>query len=361
MRTEKEDAVLGLFPSVSAVGGVEVSGRIAIDVLNRSCERNGEALQLLFYGKNAGPESLSRERICTTPFQAVSFVRGSKNVRHVFVWHLSMLRLVAFLRRKPESITVFLHGIEAWKKHSWLTRSLLRRVDLFLSNSDFTWTKFVESCPEAARSPHKTVGLGVDTPYRGGIPAPDATAVLMIGRMLRSEDYKGHKELIHAWPGVLRCIPEAELWIAGDGDLRPDLEFIVSRLGLHQKVRFWGLVSDEEKQQLLLRCRCLAMPSRGEGFGIAYLEAMRVGRPCLVSRSDAGHEVVNPPVAGLSADVSDPKQLADAVCRLLASETGAWASWSEGARRRYEDSFTAAHFEQRLTSALETILSPASL
>jgi glycosyltransferase involved in cell wall biosynthesis len=51
-------------------------------------------------------------------------------------------------------------------------------------------------------------------------------------------------------------------------------------------------VTEEEKQDLLRRCRCFAMPSRNEGFGLVYLEAMRLGRPCLVSDCDAGREIV---------------------------------------------------------------------
>jgi glycosyltransferase involved in cell wall biosynthesis len=93
------------------------------------------------------------------------------------------------------------------------------------------------------------------------------------------------------------------------------------------------------------------MPSRGEGFGLVYLEAMRQGRPCLVGDSDGGREVVNPPEAGLAVDPGDPLQLAAAVTRLL-TPGPEWDRWSLQARRRYEDGFTAQHFRQRLNEAL---------
>jgi phosphatidylinositol alpha-1,6-mannosyltransferase len=150
---------------------------------------------------------------------------------------------------------------------------------------------------------------------------------------------------------VLARIPDAQLWIAGDGDLRPDLEGAVAAAGVGHRVHFWGRVSDEAKQDLLRRCRCLALPSRGEGFGLVYLEAMRVGRPCLVSTCDAGREVVNPPEAGLAADPKDLDRLADAVVRLL-SPGPEWDQWSQAARRRYEAPFTAADFQRRLVEAV---------
>jgi len=77
------------------------------------------------------------------------------------------------------------------------------------------------------------------------------------------------------------------------------------------------------------------MPSRGEGFGLVYLEAMRLGRPCLVSTMDAGREVVNPPEAGLAANPDNQEELVSAVCRLLA-DRAEWRQWSAQARRRYE-------------------------
>ena len=89
----------------------------------------------------------------------------------------------------------------------------------------------------------------------------------------------------------------AQLWIVG-----PD------RCGKNWNERWgatpgmfdpiFGQVKEDVKQDLLMRCRCLALPSRGEGFGLVYLEAMRMGRPCLVSTVDAAREVVNPPEAG---------------------------------------------------------------
>jgi len=173
----------------------------------------------------------------------------------------------------------------------------------------------------------------------------------MLSRLSKGEDYKGHREVINAWPRVLEKTPDAELWIAGDGDLRSDLERLVAEQGLQNKVRFWGHVAEEKKQQLLEQSRCLLMPSRGEGFGLVYLEAMRLGRPCLVSTLDAGREVVNPPEAGLSADPDNNEELAGTICPLLA-DGPEWHQWSTQARRRYEENFTAKHFQERLLAAL---------
>jgi phosphatidylinositol alpha-1,6-mannosyltransferase len=173
----------------------------------------------------------------------------------------------------------------------------------------------------------------------------------MLSRLAKREDYKGHREMLDAWPLVQQRLPTAELWIAGDGDLRRDLEDLAAERGLGQSVRFLGFVSDAQKHELLRQSRCMAVPSRGEGFGLVYLEAMRLGRPCLVSTLDAGREVVDPPRQGLAVDPDDRDSLAEAACRLLTNGPE-WQQMSINARERYEQHFSTRHYQQRLLLAL---------
>ena len=107
------------------------------------------------------------------------------------------------------------------------------RVNLFLSNSDHTWERFAAFNPDSADTPCTPCTCGAGTSLaKTRRPRPAAQpAALMLGRMLRSEDYKGHRQMIEAWPRVLAMLPDAELWIAGDGDLRPDLEQVARARG----------------------------------------------------------------------------------------------------------------------------------
>lgn len=356
MREETGDGLLALFPGFEVPGGVQISGRLAWEKIAERGSSGHRETYLFCYGgtgetwagtnPNTAVSATSRSRA------VVEALRRRWPVRLLLVWHLDLLKLIPFLRVSGARIVLFLHGIEAWKPQDWLTGTLLERVGLFLTNSKHTWERFLSFHPRFAKTPHATVALGLDEPLERPSPRPgDPPSVLMISRLLRTEDYKGHREMIAAWPLVLQRQPEAELWIAGDGDLREDLEQIARARGLGQRVRFWGAVSEEEKQRLLLGCDCFAMPSRGEGFGLAYVEAMRNARPCLVSTVDAGREVINPPEAGLAVDPGDPEQISEAVCRLL-THGPEWEQWSLQARRRYANHFTAQQFQQRLMAAL---------
>lgn len=271
--------------------------------------------------------------------------------RAVFT-HVELLKLLPLLWPGPKEVVLFLMGIEVWRPFGWLTRKMLDRVDHFLSISQHTWNRFVEMHPRFARRRHTVLPLGIGHPL-GREPAPpeDPPTTLILSRLAKEEDYKGHRELITVWPRVRQVVPGARLWVAGDGTLRPELEALAQSLGLTDSVRFWGRVSEEQKADLLRRCRCFAMPSRGEGFGLVYLEAMRQGRPCLSGNGDAGREVVGPPEAGLAVNPADTNELVEALGQLL-TDSRRWRQWSADAQARYERFFTAEHYQQRFLAAL---------
>lgn len=350
-----ETKVLGLFPyfGPDAVGGVQASARVAWRAVKEHA--NGQSTLLVYSNEGQGTAKTrdAQTLIVTSKTKAIYTALSSKWPHDlVFVWHLGLLRLLPFLRLSKPRLVVMLLGIEAWKEQRGLTRKQLDKVDLFLTISDHTWRSFVQRNSQYAHEPHQTVLLGIGDALDGETATPvGPPAALMLSRLSKAEDYKGHREVIRAWPRVLRASPQSELWIVGDGDLRSNLESLVAELQVEKQIRFWGLVSDEKKQELLQKCRCLVMPSRAEGFGLVYLEAMRLGRPCLVSTLDAGREVVNPPEAGLAANPDDEAGLAHSICRLLGNGLE-WQQWSQKARRRYEENFTAKHFQQRLLEAL---------
>ncbi|HWE52168.1 MAG TPA: glycosyltransferase [Bryobacteraceae bacterium] len=331
--------LLALFPAFESAyfGGVQAAGRQAWHGITAR-PRPAEA----FFYETGAPKLPAVLRA----------IASRVSPETVLVWHCGLLKLRPFIASSTGRRVLFLHGIEAWRKHDPLTSLLMRKTDLFLSNSDHTWKRFLEFHPELEAASHRTVHLGTGEPSLLPFQPPSETpAALMIGRMQRGEGYKGHREMIQAWPLVTRSMPAAELWIAGGGDLRPELEQLAGSLGISNNVKFYGAVPDAVKEELIRNCRVLALPSTGEGFGLVYLEAMRLGRPCIVSKLDAGSEVVNPPEAGASVDLADSAQIAASVLALLSGGPD-WDQISARARQRYEARFTAAHFERRLSLAL---------
>lgn len=318
-------------------GGIQRCGHSAWQWL----QQTKPASRLLSYGPDC------QQDCCHSKWTAMlSSLRYATWREPVIVWHQNLLKLAWNAHKSA----VLLHGIEAWDKLNPADLRRFEKVNLICTVSNYTWQRFTTANPELANKPHATIHLGFgDGPLPHTTPDPQTPAAVIVARMSRDEDYKGHRQLIECWPLVRKQIPAAELWIIGGGDLEADLKQIAG-----PNIKFLGRLPETDKLARIQRARCLAMPSRGEGFGLVYLEAMRAGRPCLVSNQDAGQEVINPPEAGLAIDPADIPACAQAVTRLL-SDGPEWQQWSANAKRRYTEQFTEAAYHRRLAAALERL------
>jgi glycosyltransferase involved in cell wall biosynthesis len=132
---------------------------------------------------------------------------------------------------------------------------------------------------------------------------------------------------------------EVRLHIVGAGDDMPRLQSHARSLGLDGcGVRFLGAVSDGELRQELAGCDVFALPSKGEGFGIVYLEAMAMARPCIAGNHGGPPEIIDDGTDGYLVEHGDVDQLASRLVTLyrepdLRREMGARAAVK--VRQRY--------------------------
>ena len=92
------------------------------------------------------------------------------------------------------------------------------------------------------------------------------------------------------------------------------------------------------------------MPSRDEGFGFVFVEAMRAGRPCVGARG-AADEIIADGDTGWLVTAGDPAQLRDAVVRMLRDRAAADTMGARG-RVRFLQHFTEERFRDRFTALL---------
>ena len=252
---------------------------------------------------------------------------------------------------------VFVHGIEVWGDAMDASkRATLRGARLRLSNSGYTAGRLMREHPDIgpvvpcplALLPGNTVTGALDA---GLLERVGPRAALIVGRMSVSERYKGHDELLESWPRVLRAVPDAQLVIVGRGNDVERLRAKAASLGIGDAVLFSGFASDATVAALLDRVALFTMPSRGEGFGLVYLQAMRHARPVIASVHDAAGDVVLDGETGLLVDHDDRAALADAVATLLTDPARA-RRYGEAGRRRLDDQFTFARFRDRLGGIL---------
>jgi phosphatidylinositol alpha-1,6-mannosyltransferase len=259
----------------------------------------------------------------------------------------------------PPRYAIFVHGGELAAAAGGARRWALAHASLLLTNSAFTASLVNGVLPEAEPrlrivrlciDPEK-VAAWESAAVEGAARAAREPAALIVGRLWASERGKGHDALVAAWREVVRHRPEAELWIVGDGDDRARLRDEARAAGIGERVRFFGRVSDAELGELYRRASVYAMPSRQEGFGLVYAEAMWHGTPCIGSTLDAAGEVIRDGESGLLVPYGDPAALAAALVRVLA-DPALRARMGEAACRRARTHFTYPRFRSDLLRAL---------
>ncbi len=267
--------------------------------------------------------------------------------------HLHLSPLAELMLGWRSRLTTILVGIEAWRPLRWLERMAIRRSHALIAISEHTARRFRDANPEFAgrRIDICQPAVRDEMSPEGTGEAPDIPAAfaLIVGRMAAEERYKGHDMLIDLWPRVTAEVPGARLVIAGEGNDRARLESKAAPL--EDGVSFLGRVSDETLAALYRHCAFFVMPSRDEGFGLVFLEAMRAAKAC-IGGVGAAAEIIEDGVTGLVVDPADPEQALKAVLRLYREPETRERMGRAGAARvaaRYSE----AHFSQRFRGLLE--------
>jgi glycosyltransferase involved in cell wall biosynthesis len=111
------------------------------------------------------------------------------------------------------------------------------------------------------------------------VPAHSHT-LLCVGRLSAQ---KGHLLLLEAMARVVAARPDAMLVLAGDGEMRSDVERAIAARGLQRHVVLAGWVGEQGLQHLLTEARALVQPSFAEGLPVVLMEAMAMGRPVIAT------------------------------------------------------------------------------
>lgn len=237
---------------------------------------------------------------------------------------LPLAALMAWRHRAPLVLT--LHGIEAWSPPSRVRRWAARRVTAFVAVSDVTLQRFLAWSavpPESGHVIPNCVALGrygpgpkrADLLDRYGLHG--RTVLLTVGRLAGRDRHKGFDEVLDVLPAMRAQRPDLAYLIVGDGPDRTRLEEKAAALGQRDHVVFAGYVDEVEKADHYRLGDAYVMPSRGEGFGIVFLEAMASGLPVIASSADASQEAVLGGALGQVVDPDDPAQLRAAIEKAL--------------------------------------------
>ena len=148
-------------------------------------------------------------------------------------------------------------------------------------------------------------------------PSSGGPVVLSVGNLI---PIKGHEFLIRAVAAFAPEFPALTLEIIGRGPEESRLQALARQLGIGNRVRFLGLKSRQEVAAAMRRCTVFALPSRYEGLGCVYLEAMSVGKPVIGCRGQGIAEIIQHGANGFLVGPDNERELALALAMLLRDE-----------------------------------------
>ena len=255
-------------------------------------------------------------------------------------------------------------GIEAWNIENPALQTALSHADRILSISGYTRDRLIK---EQNLDPAKVLVLPCTfDPSRFKLapkPAylleryglkPEQPVILTVSRLAEVERYKGYDQILKALPQIRQTIPNVHYVIVGKGNDQPRIEQLIAQLGLQDYVTLAGFVPDEQLCDYYNLCDVFAMPSKREGFGIVYLEALASGKPALGGNQDGAIDALCHGELGALVDPDDVEEIAQTIIQILqGSYPNLLMYQPEALRQKVIDTFGFERFKQTLAEIIK--------
>jgi len=357
--------VLVITPSLADVGGIQRYSVTLIRALQDLLGNNQvRCLEL------AAPKHKITGRLSAVSklwFLCVAVCGATFRPNLIVCTHLSLGPvgwLLSTTIRRPFWIVA--HGIEAWVSLPYWKRAALKSADRVIVTGAFGRQQLItrQGIPsERLLTLPCTVDENLLIPHSKHDRDNwfgDRSLILTVARMSAREQYKGHDVVLRALPLVLRNVPDTLYVVVGDGDDRQRLQALTMEIGVSENVHFTGPIDDSELADLYRRSDVFALPARtviderdskGEGFGIVFLEAMAFGKPVIGPNCGAPAEFIQHGKNGLVVDAESPESVAEALVQVLQDKENA-AEMGEAGRALVEQQFSYRAFRDQLKQAL---------
>lgn len=232
----------------------------------------------------------------------------------------------------PYSFTV--HGPEEFDKPQFLHMGeKVRRSAFVAAVSSYGRSQLYRWVAHEHWAKVKVVHCGLEPAFHqvAPVPAPAAPRLVCVGRLC---EQKGQLLLLKAAQQLAGQGIDFELVLAGDGEMRAQIETLIARYGLQAQVRITGWISSAQVRDEILAARALVLPSFAEGLPVVIMEAMALRRPVLTTFVAGIPELVRPGENGWLFPAGAVDELAGAMADCLAQPAEVLQRMGEAARQR---------------------------
>jgi len=193
---------------------------------------------------------------------------------------------------------LWMHGSDFYTVPHRYLPWISKRFDRIVTHTEYAERCIRElgvTCP-ISRS---LLGIDLEKFCPAGAEREKQPTVICVARLGHN---KNHERLLRVFTHTRRHLKEARLWLVGGGPKEQQLREMAGSLGIAEDVHFLGIKTSDEIPELLQRAWVKALFSEKEGLGVAFMEALACGTPCVASRIGGIPEVVTDGETGLLFD-----------------------------------------------------------
>lgn len=246
--------------------------------------------------------------------------------------HLSSVGCLLGLLNPKCKIWLIAHGIEVWRPLKLWQKAIWRIADKIICVSNFTKSKVLEmhhvdpdKCVilNNALDPFTSLPVFFVKPAyllnRYQIKTEDKV-ILTLSRIASTEKFKGYDQTIKAISMVKQSVPNVKYMLAGSYDVTEEIRIrkLIKEYKLEDNFILTGYIKETELADHFLIADLFVMPSKKEGFGIVFIEAMAFGLPVICGNADGSTDAVRNGEIGTAVNPDDVKALEQAICKKLA-------------------------------------------
>ncbi|GAB3927628.1 asparagine synthase (glutamine-hydrolyzing) [Mucilaginibacter myungsuensis] len=267
-------------------------------------------------------------------FAAKAIVAGS-SADTVILTHinLALVGVLTKLLSGKTKIWLIAHGIEVWRPLSGIKRQLLKSCDRIICVSEFTRQQLIDrhgvdaaKCVVLNNALDPTIKLPADLKRSEYLMqryriSPTDKVVFTLTRLASSEQYKGYEQVIHAVSLLKNSFPDIKYILSGKYDSieAERIKQLIAQHHVEQKVILTGYIDETELVDHFTMADVFVLPSKKEGFGIVFIEAMACGTPVICGNEDGSVDAIRNGELGKAVNVDDVDELKNAIADILAS------------------------------------------
>lgn len=276
------------------------------------------------------------------PFHLVYLLEACKalqlleqdNIQHVHAHFggnsTTVAMLIRLLGGPTYSFTV--HGPEEFDKPEFIHLGLkVQHAAFVVAITSYCRSQIFRWIPHSQWRKVAIVHCGIDEDFYSNMPDTVVTEprFVCVGRLC---EQKGQLILLEAAQRLKEKGIPFQLILAGDGEMRPEIEIQIDQRGLRQQVHITGWISSAQVRDELLKSKAMVLPSFGEGLPVVIMEAMALKRPVISTYIAGIPELVEHGVNGYLCPAGDVEKLADLMETCLGAHTDVLATMGQEAQ-----------------------------